>query len=323
MELFNMGDKVEQKAEAEAGSNVTQAARDINFHGPTLPQVIQTIDYQIEKQFPVLLAQFAPQILEVEKKNIRDEVESFKTMLQSEVQSYYEKNMTNESEEEFAKKIMEKLVNSNFQYLIKEATDDVIKKKQKSSKELLVNLLMHKMQQDIDDEDYHIDIIINSLKYLSKNHINFLTFHLLIRDYKPRKQNLSIREYYEKLVGSNTDESKIEAMKHSIRLDIKNFYIHLIHYFLRQEPKKVDIEFLEAQNLFFTQKHYIANLFEEIGNELLIDNPTENDIREEIPELHALYKMYGLETKDEFHYALSSLGKKIAIQNYEVIKGNF
>ena len=120
MELFNMGDKVEQKAEAEAGSNVTQAARDINFHGPTLPQVIQTIDYQIEKQFPVLLAQFAPQILEVEKKNIRDEVESFKTMLQSEVQSYYEKNMTNESEEEFAKKIMEKLVNSNFQYLIKE-----------------------------------------------------------------------------------------------------------------------------------------------------------------------------------------------------------
>ncbi|WP_155860331.1 hypothetical protein [Acinetobacter sp. Root1280] len=55
----------------------------------------------------------------------------------------------------------------------------------------------------------------------------------------------------------------------------------------------------------------------------MIDNPAENDIRQEIPELHSLYEMYGLKTKDEINYALSSLGRKISLQNYEIIKNNF
>lgn len=317
-----MGDKVDQRADAAEGSNIVQAARDIIVNGPTLPQVIQTIDYQIDKQFPHLLAQHAPQILEAEINNIRGEVDSFKIMLRSEVENYYEKNV-NKSEEDFAKKLMEKLVDSNFQHLIKEATDEVIKKKKKSSKELLVSLLMQKMEQDIDDEDYHIDRIIDSLKYLSKNHINFLTFHLLIRDYRPNYQQLTIKEYYEKLVENVNDENKKIAIKQDVRLSVRNFYIRLIHYFLRQEPKKIDIEFLEAQNLFFTERHYTNNLYDLIGNELLIDNPTEHDIHEEIPELRALYKMYGLQTKDEINYALSSLGRKISLQNYQIIKDNF
>lgn len=317
-----MGDKVEQKADAAEGSNIVQAARDIIYNGPTLPQVIETIDYQIDKQFPILLSQHAPQILEAEITNIRNEVNYFKDMLRFEVKSYYEKNVNNYNEEDFSKQLMEKLLDSNFQHLIKEATNDVVKKKQKSSKELLVNLLMEKMQQDVDDESYHIDMIIDSLKYLSKNHINFLTFHLLIRDYKPNYQGSNIKEYYEILVGNSDDENRKETIKQDIRLRVKNFYIRLINYFLRLEPKKVDIEFLEAQNLFFTERSYTKNLYDVIGTELLIDNPTENDIRQEIPELHFLYEMYGLKTKDEINYALSSLGRKISFQNYQIIKDN-
>ena len=45
-----MLEKVKMEAEASENSTVQQAARDI-YNGPTLLQIIETIDYQIEKEF--------------------------------------------------------------------------------------------------------------------------------------------------------------------------------------------------------------------------------------------------------------------------------
>lgn len=108
-----MFEKAKMEAEASENSTVQQAGRDI-YNGPTLLQIIETIDYQIEKRVPELLLAHGPQLIEAENQKVQAEIQQFKQSINTMLES---KLTTSVNSDQEAIKILSKVTDANFQYL--------------------------------------------------------------------------------------------------------------------------------------------------------------------------------------------------------------
>lgn len=300
------------EAEAVDNSTVQQAGRDI-YNGPTLVQIIETIDYQIEKRVPELLLIHGPQLIEVENQKVQAEIHEFKqsinTMLESKLDS------SNNSDQE-AIKILSKVTDANFQYLFHEGLKNVIRRKENSSKELLIELLSKKLDSDeADDNSYILDDAIETLSNLSKNQINFLGFMNSIR-------NLSCSINWQGSVYNSFDfidclhrKGLSQEQINTLQKDSYALYLkwlnRLIEYFMNTSPAKIDIDYLVSKGVLFTE----TKSFSLKNSDLILQhlygtknfNNLDKDIKVLVPRLYELLKHYGFEDVDKLP-AFSSKG---------------
>lgn len=276
-----MGNKVEQKAEASEGSTINQAAHDIhNHYGPKMLDIIQTIDYQVSRQFEGLLHKHAPILIQNEISRVESSVNEFKEKLSSKIFDQFEILKSSLSDELAGEKLIKGVTDSNFQYLFQDSLEQVIRKKEQAPQDVLVALLINKIDSLETNSDYLIEEAIEVLKYLNKNHVNFiLLIHLIL-------MNL--------LVPSNPiNEEIIEDIKFHSFGQIK----WTINYFLKLEPTPIDFEYLSYKGLILEDKHYINYstipeaiikycISEKLKSELNISNDEILDIL--LPELKIL-----------------------------------
>lgn len=307
MELFRMGDKVEQTAEAKDESTINQAGRDINNHyGPKMYEIIQTIDYQVSHQFESLLHKHAPVLIKNEMLKVEEAVNNFKETISSRLSEQFEILKTSLSEDVAGEKLIKGVTDSDFQYLFQDSLEQVIRKKELAPQEVLVELLISKAKSE-DNSDYLIQEAIEVLKYLNKNHTNFiLLFSYLLH-------NLSIR--YD-TVNTNVDEETINNLKLSILFQIK----WTLYYFLELNLSKIDFEYLSYKGLIVETKFYtefdsiIDNIVsrcipEKVKNQLNISNSEIVEIF--LPELFVIFKKIEFETPYNFK-VLSKISNVIA-----------
>lgn len=310
-----MLEKVKMEAEASENSTVQQAGRDI-YNGPTLLQIIETIDYQIEKRVPELLLIHGPQLIEAENQKVHVEILEFKqninTMLESKLTS------SHNSDQE-AIKILSKVTNANFQYLFHEGLKNVIRRKEHSSKELLIELLSKKLDSDeLDDHSYILDDAIDTLSNLSKNQINFLGFVNAIRNMSItitwQGENFRSLDFVKSLHQKGLPLDEINRLqKQSFALYLKEINT-LVDYFLNLSPASVDVDYLAAKGLIFVE----TKSFTLKSTNLILQNlygtedfeTLEKNLQILVPRLYVLLKHYGLENVDELP-AYSSKGQII------------
>jgi hypothetical protein len=307
-----MLEKVKMEAEASENSTVQQAGRDI-YNGPTLLQIIETIDYQIEKRVPELLLIHGPQLLEAENQKVQVEIQEFKQGINSMLES---KLASNNNSDEHAIKILSKVTDANFQYLFHEGLKNVIRRKESSSKEILIELLSKKLDTDeADDSSYILDDAIETLSNLSKNQINFLGFINGIR-----KLSYSTNwkgEVYNSfdIVDSGHRKGLSQEEINVLQEHSNKFYLTwlnlLIDHFTSSSPSQIDVDYLVSKGVLFTETKsftltngniILRNLY---GTENF--NDREKDINVLVPKMYELIKIYGLDSIDKLP-AFSSKG---------------
>ncbi len=301
-----MFDKDKMEAEASDNSLVQQAGRDLTiYQGPKIVEIIEVIDYQIEKRVPELLLVHGTQLIEAENQKVQIEIQEFKQSINSMLESKLDSS-SNAGEE--AIKILSKVTDANFQYLFHEGLKHVIRRKESSSKELLIELLSKKLDSDeADDNSYIIDDAIETLSNISKNQINFLGFLTAIR-------NLTINITYQGEIfdcrnlvsmlnqkGLQQEEIK-RIQNYSSREYLKSLNT-LIEYFLSLYPASVDVDYLASKGLVFVE----IKSFTLKSTDLILQNiyGTENFENNEknlqilVPRLYLLLNRYGVKSVDE------------------------
>ncbi|NUG31629.1 LPO_1073/Vpar_1526 family protein, partial [Acinetobacter baumannii] len=223
-----MGDKVEQTAEAKDESTINQAGRDINNHyGPKMYEIIQTIDYQVSRQFEGLLHKHAPALIKNEMRKVEASVNNFKATMSSRLSELFEILKSSLNEDLAGEKLILGVTDSNFQYLFQDSLEQVIRKKDQAPQDILVELLIKKIETQ-DNSDYLIEEAIEVLKYLNKNQVNFI---LLI--------DIIIYELSFRLNLNHSDEN-LDLLKTSGLFQIK----WILNYFLKQNPLTLDFDYL-------------------------------------------------------------------------------
>lgn len=307
-----MLEKIKMEAEASEDSTVQQAGRDI-YNGPTLLQIIETIDYQIEKRVPELLLIHGPQLIEAENQKVQTEIHEFKQNINSMLESKLASSNNSDHE---AIKILSKVTDANFQYLFHEGLKNVIRRKENSSKELLIELLSKKLDSDeSDDHSYILDDAIETLSNLSKNQINFLGFVNSLRNLSCtinwNGEVFNSLDFVDCLNRKGLSQEKITPLqKQSYELYLKwlNF---LIGYFINSSPTKIDVDYLVSKGVLFAE----TKSFSLKNSNLILRHlyGTENfsnldkDIKTLVPTLYELLKHYGFDDVDKLP-AFSSKG---------------
>lgn len=304
MELCRMGDKVEQTAEAKFGSTVNQAGHDIhNHYGPQMNEIIQTIDYQVSRQFEVLLHKHAPALIKNEISKVEASVTEFKEKMSSKLSEQFELLKYSLNEDLAGEKLIEGVTDSNFQYLFKDCLDQVIRKKDKAPQDILVDLLINKIISD-DNSNYLIDEAIEVLRYLNKNHVNFILLIDII--------------IYELSYRLNLDPNgeNIDILKTTSLFQIK----WTLNYFIKLNPSPVDLEYLTYKGLILDGKNYtkFSSIPESIINlcipeklKIKFDNSNEELLDTLLPELKVLLNEFGLVSPYDFN-VLSKISNIIA-----------
>lgn len=310
MEIFKMGDKVEQTAEANDESTINQAGRDINNHyGPKMHEIIQTIDYQVSRQFEGLLHKHAPVLIQNEMLKIEDAVNNFKEAMNSRLSEEFEVLKTSLSEEIAGEKLVKGVTDSNFQYLFKDSLEQVIRKKDQAPQEVLVELLLSKVNSD-SNSDYLVDEAIEVLKYLNKNHVNFLLFIQHTRDRMA-------------MGFDGLSEEAIERKRISSLFALR----WILDYLLQFDISEIDLEYLSYKGLIRDDKNYVehkdiyAAICENFIPEALridLNKSNEELIEIFIPELRIIVEKFGLAKPYTFN-VMSQIAKTIFDKSYNNI----
>jgi len=299
-----MLEKVKMEAEASENSTVQQAARDI-YNGPTLLQIIETIDYQIEKRVPELLLVHGPQLIEAENQKVQAEIQQFKQSINTMLES---KLTTSSNSDQEAIKILSKVTDANFQYLFHEGLKNIIRRKENSSKQLLIELLSKKLDSDeADDNSYILDDAIETLSNISKNQINFLGFLTAIRNLTInityQGEDFNCRNLVSMLNQKGLQQDEIEKIKNLSFTEYLKGLNTLTEYFLSLYPASVDVDYLASKGLIFTE----TKSFTLKSTDLILQNlyGTENFENLEknldilVPRLSMLLNHYGVKSVDE------------------------
>ncbi|MFL9549475.1 LPO_1073/Vpar_1526 family protein [Acinetobacter baumannii] len=301
-----MGDKVEQTAEAIDESTINQAGRDINNHyGPKMYEIIQTIDYQVSRQFESLLHKHAPALIQNEMRKVEASVNNFKETMSSRLSEQFEMLKNSLGEESAGEQLVKGVTDSNFQYLFKDSLEQVIRKKDQAPQDVLVELLLDKVRSDT-NSNYLVDEAIEVLKYLNKNHVNFLIFTGILR------RELS--------VTFNVSKDILEHLKISTLFQIR----WTLDYLLQFDISEIDLEYLSYKGLILDDKIYIENqdiydaicmkcIPEDLKNELNKSN--EELIELLIPELSIILEKFGLPKPYTFN-VLSKVANTIIDKSY-------
>lgn len=304
MEIFRMGDKLEQSAEAIDESTINQAGRDINNHyGPKMFEIIQTIDYQVSRQFEGLLYKHAPELIQKEMLKVEESVNKFKEKMSLRLSEQFEGLKSSLNEDLAGEKLIKGVTDSNFQYLFQDSLEQVIRKKDQAPQDILVELLIKKVENQ-DNSDYLIEEAIEVLKYLNKNQVNFIILIDLII------YHLSF------LLNRNKSDENLNLLKTTTWFQIK----WALNYFLKQDPLELDFDYLNYKGIFLDNKVYTN--FSSIPNsiikycfpEKLIQelNTTNEEILEILlPELKLILDKFGLPSPYDFK-VLSPIANVIA-----------
>ncbi|MDH2495072.1 hypothetical protein QDR31_08225 [Acinetobacter baumannii] len=302
-----MGDKVEQTAEAKDESTINQAGRDINNHyGPKMYEIIQTIDYQVSRQFEGLLNKHAPALIQNEMLKVEASVNNFKETMSSRLLEQFEILKTSLSEELSGEKLIKGVTDSNFQYLFKDSLEQVIRKKEQAPQEVLVELLLDKVKSD-NKSDYLVDEAIEVLKYLNKNHVNFLLF-------------IGITRKEMRVKFDNLSKEILEELKFTYLFQIR----WTLDYLLQFDISEIDLEYLSYKGLIQEDKIYVEdkNIFDAICEHCIpedlktkLNKTNEELIDIFIPELPIILKKFGL-TKPYTFNVLSKVAQTIVYKSY-------
>jgi len=312
------------KMEAEASENsiVQQAGRDlVVYEGPRMVEIIEAIDYQIDRRVPQLILQHAPKIFEEQKKVVDQEVSEFKNDINRKLTKVLEK--VNVEDSKAIEQFLKKATDSNFQYLLNDSVETIVRHKDKAPKELLANLLVSKIYEENDDESYVIDEMIESLKHLSKNHINFISFAYLIRVIDI-KQN--VKDQYQSIDGRiDINEELKENLKKQWTDRMKNVYQIFLNYFISQKPQKINVQYLESKGYFTGElKSYVETTSKIILTKLNIqannDEESKKILEEQLPALNELINLYGFDDINKVS-PVTQKGIILAEQNFEVLHG--
>lgn len=291
MGLFKMGNNIEQSAEAINGGRIYQVAGDAQI-GPSMMEIIQTIDYQIDRQFESLFYRHAPAIIKKEIEEVEASVNNFKKLLSDQLTSQFKISASTTNEDIVAQNFTKSVADSNFQYLFKDSLEQVIRKKENAPQEVLVELLIEKIKSE-EDSDYLIEEAINTLKYLNRNHVNFILLIGIIR------YELGYRPH------SNIDEDVVNKLKMTTLFQLKWTF----NYFLKLNPSSIDIEYLTYKGLILEGKVYVdyPSMYDSIVDYCIPDKLKKelNKSNEEIiniflPELKLLIERYELEQPYNF-----------------------
>lgn len=305
-----MGDKVEQTAEAKDESTINQAGRDINNHyGPKMYEIIQTIDYQVSRQFEGLLHKHAPVLIKNEMLKIEEAVNNFKETMSSRLSEEFEILKTSLSEEVAGEKLVKGVADSNFQYLFKDSLEQVIRKKDQAPQEVLVELLLSKVNSE-SNSDYLVDEAIEVLKYLNKNHVNFLLFIQLTR--------AQMRMTLDGLSEKDVEYKRLSSLFH-LRWTLD--------YLLQFDISEIDLEYLSYKGLIQDSKIYVEDkdiytaICENFIPEALrtdLNKSNEELIEIFIPELRIILEKFGLAKPYTFN-VVSKIAKTIFNNSYHNI----
>jgi hypothetical protein len=305
MEIFRMGDKVEQTAEAKDESTINQAGRDINY-GPKMYEIIQTIDYQVSRQFEGLLHKHAPALIQNEMLKVEASVNNFKESMSSRLSEQFEILKSSLNEDLAGEKLVQGVTDSNFQYLFQDSLEQVIRKKDQAPQDILVELLIKKIETQ-DNSDYLIEEAIEVLKYLNKNQVNFiLLIDILIYEISYR-------------INQNISDENLDFFKTTTLFQIK----WVLNYFLNQNPSIIDFDYLNYKGILMDGKVY-TNLSsipddvikycvpEKLIKELKMTNEEILEIL--LPELKLVLDRFGLVLPYQFK-VLSKIANVIADKN--------
>lgn len=315
-----MLEKVKMEAEASDNSLVQQAGRDLTIHqGPKMVEIMEAIDYQIDRRVPQLILQHAPTIFEEQNKIVNQEVSEFKIDINKKLTEVLEKVDTEDSKA--IKQFLKKATDSNFQYLLNSSVETIVRHKDKAPKELLANLLISKIYEENDDDNYVIDEMIESLKFLSKNHINFISFAHLIRSLDLKGDVL---QQYQK-IDTRVDignEGK-ENLKRLYFDAMKKVYQRFLNYFISQNPKEINVEYLESKGYFSGDlKSYIESTSKIILSKLNIQTSSDEEskiaLNENLPELDILINLYGFDDINKIS-PVTQKATILATQNFQIL----
>ncbi|MFW1880478.1 LPO_1073/Vpar_1526 family protein [Acinetobacter baumannii] len=299
-----MGDRINQAAEAIDGSTINQAGNDIHInYGPKMNEILQAIDYQVSRQFEGLLHKHAPVLIRNEFIKIENSINEFKEKISSKLLEKFEKLKITLDEESAGEKLTQDIVDSNFQYLFQDSLEQIIRKKDQAPQDVLVELLINKIASP-EDSNYLIEEAIEVLKFLNKNHVNFI---LLIDMFLFHTGN--------KFNGVIDDDNKFFIQK-NILFEIK----WTLNYFLALNPSAIDFEYLTYKGLILERKKYtnFNNIPESINRFCYSEKfKLEGSVEKEelidifLPELKVVLNMYGLKYPYDF-VVLSRISKVIA-----------
>ncbi|MFX8119295.1 hypothetical protein F7R97_12720 [Acinetobacter baumannii] len=288
-----MGDKVEQTAEAKDESTINQAGRDINNHyGPKMHEIIETIDYQVSRQFEGLLQKHAPVLIQNELQKVEASVNNFKENMSSRLSEQFEILKNSLSEDLAGEKLIKGVTDSNFQYLFQDSLEQVIRKKDQAPQEVLISLLIDKITSE-DNSNYLIEEAIEVLKSLNKNHVNFIVLIDLII------YELSYR------LNMDPNDEFLNIYKTTTLFELK----WIFNYFLKLNPLPIDFDYLTYKGLILEGKRYsqFSYISESIVNLCIPDHiknqlNTSNDelLNIFLPELKTLLESFGLLSPYEF-----------------------
>ena len=300
-----MFDKDKMEAEASDNSLVQQAGRDLTiYQGPKIVEIIEVIDYQIEKRVPELLLVHGTQLIEAENQKVQIEIQEFKQSINSMLES----KLDSSSNADEAIKILSMVTDANFQYLFHEGLKHVIRRKESSSKELLIELLSKKLDSDeADDNSYIIDDAIETLSNISKNQINFLGFLTAIRNLTInityQGEIFDCRNLVSMLNQKGLQQEEIKRIQNYSSKEYLKSLNTLIEYFLSLYPASVDVDYLASKGLVFVE----IKSFTLKSTDLILQNiyGTENFENNEknlqilVPRLYLLLNRYGVKSVDE------------------------
>lgn len=309
-----MLEKVKMEAEVSDNSLVQQAGRDLTINqGPKMVEIIEAIDYQIGKRVPELLLAYGPKLIEAENQKVQVEIQEFKQNINSMLES---KLASSSNADEEAIKILSKVTDANFQYLFHEGLKNVVRRKENSSKQLLIELLSKKLDTDeSDDHSYILDDAIETLSNLSKNQINFLGFVTSLRYLSCtitwKGEIFNSRDFIDCLNRKGLSQEEISPLKkYSYELYLK-WVNQLIEHFMNSSPTKIDVDYLVSKGLLFTE----TKSFSLKNSDLILQHlygtknfsDLDKDIAVLVPRLYKLIEIFGFDDLDKLP-AFSSKG---------------
>lgn len=315
-----MFEKDKMEAEASDNSHILQARGDITvYEGTRMVEIMEAIDYQIDRRVPQLILQHAPKIFEEQNKIVNHEVSEFKNDINRKLTEVLDKVNTDDSKA--IERFLKKATDSNFQYLLNSSVETIVRHKDKAPKELLANLLISKIDEENDDDNYVIDEMIESLKFLSKNHINFISFAHLIRSINLNKDVLQQYQEIDSRVDIGDEEK--ENLKRVYSDVMKKGYQRFLNYFISQNPKEINVEYLESKGYFSGDlKSYIESTSKIILSKLNIQTSSDGEsktvLKENLPELDILINLYGFDDINK----ISPVTQKaiiLANQNFQIL----
>lgn len=279
-----MGDKVEQRANAEESSNIVQAARDIN--------IINSSNYsEVRQIFIDLYDANNYKVQNILMKKIEEKIDLLTYKFLNEVEKINKvKNI------EYLE-LKNNISNVSTQMLANLCLQQSVYKDKEDVTEILAKLLAEKVTSD--NHDYLIEDAIDSLKYLSSNDINFIKFFysVIYGSYSIYilGKHYEIFKYFDQINEADLKDDEKEYLLNQIYAEAVKLYNNLGKCFSISELKTVDYNYLMSKGWFYVNYLQVPDPIEHLSKFFKKPNGalhTKQEIKELFPELVKVWEIF-------------------------------